>query len=174
MRRRTAILLVSVAILAARDTGALAQNDCSALRAPYLFLSPEGARQQRLGTTCSDKEIAKEQRTVACEELAEDVEHGGAEFRVADDQLLILLEKDSNFFFEFFQGRSPLFDSWLRGIATSSFVAPYLYNNTTAMEERRRCLIELLKRAKVQRTESESMRDRIIRRLTPIKVRVVD
>jgi hypothetical protein len=137
-------------------------------------LSPEAARQKRLGSTCTNKEGAKAQRTIACEKLAEDVEHDGAEFRAADDQLLILLEKDADFFFQFFQNRSPLFDSWLRGVETSAFVSPYLYNDTGKMEERRRCLIELLKRTKVQTAEEESMRDRIIQRLKTIKVRIVD
>lgn len=161
-------------MLTACATDAPAQDPCGAFRAPYSFLSPEAAQQERLGRTCTNKEIARALRTIACKKLAEDVEHDGAEFRAADNQLLILLEKDANFFFEFFQDRSSLFSSWMRGVETSAFVAPYLYNDTRKMEERRQCLIELLKNTKVQTTEQESMRDRIVQLLTTIKVRAID
>jgi hypothetical protein len=175
MRRRSVILIVVVALLAPKSsTGILAQDHCGAFRVPYSFLNPEAARQQLLGRTCTGRQISRAQRTIACEKLAEDIKHDGAEFRTADDQLLILLEKDADFFFEFFQSRSPLFESWLRGVETSAFVAPYLYNDTRKMEERRRCLIELLKETTVQTKEEEFMRDRIIQHLTSIKVRAVD
>src|SRR5258707_13658368 len=93
VHRRAAILVFATVMLAACTSGAIAQDHCGAFHEQYSYVSPEAARQQLLGKTCADQEIAKAQRTIACEKLAEDVEHDGAEFRAADDQLLILLEK---------------------------------------------------------------------------------
>lgn len=168
---RPRICIPIVLLMGAFTQIAFAKCGNIATRAP---VNPEETQQVSSGELCRDTKTMKQRRVNACDMLAEAMSSDMAEFRMAADQFLLLLENDPQFFFQFFEKHQKAFETWMRVVRTSSFVAPYLYSDTTKMEARRLCLIDLVRGWTSLNSREALMKHQVVHKLETIRVRVVD